>query len=276
MRASAIAALVLAALAYLAPPSPAWADAVACRPSGHAPATTGVVLMHGALDGHGNWIAPLKKQLLAAGFRVATPELPWSEGREYDRSYQEMLDQVATEVKGLQQRGASRVVVAGHSFGANAALGYAAIRGGVAGVAVIAPGQMPDAPALQAIVGASVAKARQMVAAGAGGKKDFFKDFLQWHGNLNGAYTTAANYLSYFDPNGDAVFPKNAARLNPQIALLWIDPAKNDNDTIIVGRAYAFDKAPHNPLSRYVVSASGHIDAPAASASLVVEWLKCL
>ncbi|HUI17374.1 MAG TPA: alpha/beta hydrolase [Alphaproteobacteria bacterium] len=276
MRAVVFAPLLLAAVALLVPPSTAHADALACKPSGNAPSTTGVVLMHGALDGSGNWIASLKKKLVAAGFRLATPEMAWSERREYDRSYQQSLDQIATEVKGLEQHGARRVVVAGHSFGANAALGYAAMRGGVAGVAVIAPGQMPDLPALQQIVGASVAKARQMVAAGAGGKKDFFKDFLQWHGKLDGAYTTAANYLSYFDPTGDAVYPKNAAKLSPQIPLLWVDPAKNDNDTIVVSKAYAFDKAPRNPLSRYILSPSGHLDTPAASADLVVAWLKCL
>jgi pimeloyl-ACP methyl ester carboxylesterase len=277
MRARVIALLLLAGLVLLGPPPPARAaDGLACQPSGHAPSTTGIVLLHGGLDGEGNWLAPLKKKLLAAGFRVTSPEMPWSERREYDRSYQQALDQVAAEVKGLEQRGAARVVVGGHSFGANAALGYAAWRGGVAGVAVIAPGQMPDLPALQEIVGQSVAKARQMVAAGNGGKKDFFKDFLQWHGKLDGAYTTAANYLSYFDPDGDAVFPKNAARLNPQIPLLWVDPAKNDNTAILVSKAYAFDKAPRNPLSRYILSPSGHLDTPAVSADLVVAWLKCL
>ena len=276
MRALVFAPLLFAAIALLGPSATARADEIACKPTGTATGTTGVVLMHGALDGDGNWIAPLKKKLVAAGFRVATPEMPWSERREYDRTYQQTLDQIATEVKGLEQRGARRVVVAGHSFGANAALGYAALRGGVAAVAVIAPGQMPELPALQQLVGASVAKARQMVAAGAGSKKDFFKDFLQWHGKLDGAYTTAANYLSYFDPTGDAVYPKNAARLSPQIPLLWVDPAKNDNDTIMVSKAYAFDKAPRNPLSRYILSPSGHLDTPAVSADLVVAWLKCL
>jgi len=276
MRARVIAPLLLAAIVLLVPPRAARADAVACKPSGNAPTTTGVVLIHGALDGEGYWLAPLKRKLVAEGFRVASPEMPWSDRREYDRTYQQSLDQVGAEVKGLAERGARRVVLAGHSIGANAALGYAALRGGVAGVVVIAPGQMPDLPTLQQIVGASVQKAREMVAAGAGSKKEYFKSTLQWHGKLDGAYTTAANYLSYFDPNGDAIFPKNAARLSPQIPLLWIDPAKNDNDTIMVSKAYAFDKAPRNPLSRYILSPSGHLDTPAVSADLVVAWLKCL
>lgn len=253
---------------------PLRADEVACKPSGHHPSTTGVVLLHGALD-PSNLIMPLRNKMAAAGFRVAMPEMPWSETREYNRTYQQAMDEITAAAAPLRQKGAARIVVGGFSYGSNAAVGYAALRGGVAGVMVISPGLLPDDPGFFKIIEPGVAKARQMVEAGLGDKFDIFKDVAQWHGSTAGAYTTAKNYLSYFDPMGDAVIPKNIMRVGPGIPLLWII-GKDDPESMALGRAYAFDKAKPNPLSRYLVVPGGHINTPATGANAVVAWLKCL
>ena len=42
------------------------------------------------------------------------------------------------------------------------------------------------------------------------------------------------------------------------------------------GREYIFDKAPHNPLSRYVEVEAGHIDMPSVAVPEVVSWLRSL
>jgi pimeloyl-ACP methyl ester carboxylesterase len=285
MRKSVAAATILAAIAFgLAAPG-ARAAGAACRPSGKPPAATGILLLHGkqglSVDPttpgrYGDdWLAPLRQKVEAAGFRAIAPELPWSAGREYDRSFQQALDEIAAAAAALKERGAARLVVVGFSMGANAALGYAALRGGVAAVVVISPAHTPELPDYQAQVAASVAKARKLIAAGQGGQITTFMDTNKWKERDGSLLTTPDSFLSYFDADGDEVMPKNVVRLKPGVPLLWIAGAA-DAGAMALGQSYAFDKAPRNPLNRYIVVARGHLEAPNDSADQIVAWLKCL
>jgi hypothetical protein len=40
------------------------------------------------------------------------------------------------------------------------------------------------------------------------------------------------------------------------------------------GQAYAFDLAPPNPKSRYLVVGGGHTDTPATAAGQVAAWVR--
>ena len=89
----------------------------ACRQS-----RIGVVLLHGkqsAPDEH----APLAEALAAAGYLVERPEMCWSARRIYDLPYLQCLREIDAAIGRLQRRGATAFVVAGHSLGANGALG---------------------------------------------------------------------------------------------------------------------------------------------------------
>ena len=127
----------------------------------------GVVLLHGK-TGKPEKLWGLASALEAQGFLVFTPAMPWSHNRYLDASYETALDEIAAAINQLKQQGATKIVVAGHSMGANAALAYAANRGGVAGVIMLAPGHFPDLPQFQEIVKGGVAKAREMVQSGHG------------------------------------------------------------------------------------------------------------
>jgi len=270
-----LASCAVAALLLLFALSSAQADAVDCKPSGAPPSSTGVVLVHGKMDTTGYWLMPLRRKLQAAGFRTASPVMPWAEKRQYDRTYEQSLDIIAEAARELEHQGAKRIVVAGHSLGANAALGYGALHDQVGGIIVISPGQFPEDAGYQKVVGESVAKARQLIAAGQGDRIGLFKDFAQWNGNLEGARTTAKNYLSYFDPNGNAVMPKNAKRIKPGTPVLWV-VGSEDSGNVSDGKSYSYDKAPPDRLSRYILVPKGHDEAPATGADQIVSWLKCL
>lgn len=275
-------ALLLIVLALLFAPCGAMAQGVACMASGQDPGKLGVVLLHGkftfsrgdgrrspAYDTH---ISSLAAALQAAGFRVVMPEMPWSRNRVYDRTYEQAMDEIAAAAGKLKAQGADRIVVAGHSMGGNAALGYAALKDGVTGVIAIAPGHDPAAPRFRDAVRSSVAKARAMVKAGKGSEQASFDDM---NGGQTGTLvTSAAQYLSFFDPDGNAVIPRNAARLPAGTPLLWV--AAEDDPLSRLGPEYAFLKAPTNPLSQYVVVPGSHLLAPDSAITVVVAWLKCL
>jgi pimeloyl-ACP methyl ester carboxylesterase len=277
-------ALLLAVVALLAPfaSRDAMAQGVTCTPSGHEPSKLGVVLLHGnwtlplgggnripAFDTH---ISSLASSLRAAGFRVVMPEMPWSRNHVYDRTYEQAMDEIAAAAGKLNAQGAESIVVAGHSMGANAALGYAALRGGIVGVIALAPGHDPAMPRFREAVQSSVDRALAMVKAGKGSEQARFEDVNA--GRTGTVVTTAAQYLSFFDPDGNAAIPRNAGRLPAGVPLLWV--AAEDDPLSHLGPAYAFAKAPPNPLSQYVVVPGGHLAAPDSAISVVIAWLNCL
>ncbi|MEI6559560.1 MAG: hypothetical protein WCO00_14245 [Rhodospirillaceae bacterium] len=260
MRRTILTLIALAALAFAPGLSPA-----------RAAETVGVVLMHGkdSKPSHPG-IAALARHLAGEGFLVDEPDLPWAERRGYDVDYEQAMTEIDAAVARLRARGASAIVVAGHSLGANAAIGYGARRKGLKAVVALAPGHVVDAPAMRAQMADSVARARALVAAGQGGERESFTD-------RNGGITfqrhvVARIYLSYFDPDGPAAIGLNAARLSAP--LLWV---AGDRDSLSkTGPGYAFVKAPANPRSRYATVDADHMGTPAAAGDLVIAWLKGL
>lgn len=232
----------------------------------------GIVLLHGKYGAPEKHNSGLVSALTGAGYLVSTPEMPWSKRRNYNADFLQGLAEVDRAVKDLRAKGATEVVVAGHSLGGNAALAYAARYPGLAGVICLAAAHTPDQGKQREVSAESVAKARELVAAGQGESSSRFTDL-----NMGKAYdmvATASLYLSYYDPEGPAVMPRSAAMLNPALPILWVAGARDPLSR--PGAAYAFDRAPAHRLSRYVVVDADHLGTPDAAAPIVLEWLKGL
>lgn len=255
---SIVAAALLAVVGVFAS-LPAWAGDL------------GVVLMHGkwGMTKPDNALGKLAARLEAKGIAVVTPEMPWSAKRNLEQGYEESMAEIDKAVADLKAQGASRIVVAGQSMGSNAALGYAARRDGLAGVMVLSPGHVPDLWG-QKFAG-DLAKARKMIADGKGAERSTFNDFNQGTGKEIEA--SAEDYLSWFDPDGPAVFPKNAKAIHAP--LLWL--VGSDDFIAGKGEAYAYADAPANPRNEYVViDGANHGNAPIKGVKAVIKWLKRL
>ena len=229
----------------------------------------GVVFLHGKGMWPGAFDGGIPGALESEGAQVASPEMPWSLRRMYGATFEQAMTEIDTAVAGLKAKGASRIVVIGHSLGANAAICYAARRRSVAAVVAIAPGHLPETPEMRARTHDALAEARQMYAAGEQGRHPW-PDMVQ--GIPTFALATPAVYLSMFDPNGPAVIPKNTALL--RIPLLWV--VGNSDPIYERGRDYAFERGAKNPASRYMEVSAGHLTTSLAARSRVVEWLKAL
>ena len=96
----------------------------------------GVVLMHGKnrTAKAKSPIGKLMYELEVADFIVIAPDMPWSRTRGFDKTYVESMAEIDKAVAKLRDKGATKIVVGGHSIGANAALGYGARREGLAGI----------------------------------------------------------------------------------------------------------------------------------------------
>ena len=137
-----------------------------------ATARIGLVLLHGKGGKAPYAHASLAEALVAEGHRVAEPCLPWALRRLYDADFPAALEEIAARVAGLRREGCRRVILAGHSLGACAALAYAAGRGGfsgepsgeLSGLILMAPAHFPERLAADGHIGESLTIARLALA----------------------------------------------------------------------------------------------------------------
>jgi len=234
----------------------------------------GVVLMHGKTGtaSSGGLIGPLVSKLTSAGFLVVAPDMPWSRSRYLAKDYAGSMAEIDAAVAQLKRQGATKIVVAGHSMGANAALGYAARRPGIAGVVAIAPGHDPAFERFQNNVNHDYRRAKAMVDKGQGDEFGQFGDYNQGKQFL--VRVKARIYLDWFDPAGPAAMKANTRKLKPGTALLCV--YGEDDRLSRFGRAAAFDAAPPNPKSVYFEVSGGHTQTPRIAADKIVAWIKTL
>lgn len=230
--------------------------------------TVGVVLMHGNTDSPSGTIAPLAAALEGAGYLVERPEMCWSFRRKRDRPFLDCLAELDAPIAQLAGRGASAIVVAGMSQGGAAALAFGATRSGLTGI--IALGANGDSGRLIRLfpqIAQSITEARAMATAGRGDERATFSDL-----NIHGPFpveTTAAIYLSFFDPAGPSNMRDNVSHL--RAPLLWVAGL---SDRSQFGSEGMFGSAPFNPMNRYVTVDSDHLGTPTAAREAVISWLR--
>jgi len=228
----------------------------------------GVVLMHGK-GGTLKYVSSLGSALNGAGVLVETPLMPWSRDRIYDKGYEESMAEIDTYVARLKAAGAKRIVVAGHSIGANAALGYGARREGLSGVILLAYGHVPGIPGFARKLFESTHRAQTMISAGKGEESAIFKD----SGGGNSTATSSANDLfSWFDPRGPAIISKNARKVKPNTPVLCIDGSSDPRQRCNM----IMFRLPKNPMNRDMMVNAGHLGTPSSSVKEVIDWLRTL
>jgi pimeloyl-ACP methyl ester carboxylesterase len=235
----------------------------------------GVVYLHGKAAWPGALNGGILSSLKDEGALIVTPEMPWSFHRRYAATYDQAMSEIDDAVAGLKAKGAQRIVIIGHSLGANAAIGYAARHPDLAGVVALAPGHLPEAGDMRSFVADAVARAKTLVASGQGNVPQSFPDMAQ--GIPLTATATPIVYLSMFDPDGPAVIPKNAAAMGAAahpVPLLWVVGKLDPIDRR--GPEYAFAAAAKNPKSKYIEVFAGHLTTPLVARNDVVEWINSL
>jgi pimeloyl-ACP methyl ester carboxylesterase len=239
------------------------------------PPTIGVLMLHGKSPGSAQDpnFGVLKTRLEREGMMVLIPDMPWSRSRYLDGHWDQAMAEIATHVRTLRERGARQIVLAGHSMGCPAALGFAARGGDVQALVLLAPGHVPKGyytvPRLQPVRD-SIDEARALVAAGKGDSKESFNDINQ--GRQQPVITTARNFLSYFDPASDAEMSVTAPRVpatTPTMVVL------GDKDPLFKGaRSYFADQLPANPKSLYLEVEADHLSTPRVAGDAVADWIR--
>lgn len=229
----------------------------------------GIVIMHGKGGSPTKHVSDLAIALEKKGYLVANLEMPWSGSREYDVNVSAAEEQVEAALSSLRSKGAQKVFVAGHSQGGVFTLHFAG-KHAVDGIICIAPGGSVGSQVFREKLGNSVARARKMVAEGKGNEKSQFDDHEGKKGTFS-VVTTAAVYLTWFDPDGAMNSKRAAAAVNPQVPILWI-VAQRDYPGLRKTNIPLFDSLPKNPHTRLFEPSADHLSAPYASIDEIVRW----
>lgn len=199
-------------------------------------------------------------------------EMPWSKRRNYDAPYLTALAEIKAQVERFRQQGYKSVVLAGHSFGANAALAYMKTEGDVDGIVVLAAGHVPSTMYQRGIGKDAVDKAGELVAKDKGDEYLSMDDFNQ--GKHQSIRMRADVLLSYFDPKGLGNMALSSAEFKKSVPVLWVVGTRDP--LYPSGSSYGFDKTPSHKASKYLVVDSDHANTPEVSAGQVTQWLKSI
>ncbi len=225
---------------------------------------------------HGKWGAPpgpIANYLQHAGFTVESPTMPWSRLRLYDVPYEEGLKEVHQRVTRLKSQGFKKVVMIGHSFGANGTLAYASQYQDVDALVLLAPGHVPEIFYEFNRTTADVNAARELLQGGKGEELFTFTDPNS--GNRSRVLTAKARiYLSYFDPQSLANMPASAAKIQQSIPVLLINSLEDNISK--KGESYIFNQLKKHPQSIFRVSRASHMGTPEENKEEVLSFIQGL
>jgi dienelactone hydrolase len=242
-----------------------------------AQGTVGVILMHGKQGSPGKapGLRDIASKLESAGMKVVVPLMPWSEGgwEKISVTPDQVFDLLDGYAAQLRAQGAQRIVVVGHSIGANVALSYAVARQNVAGVVMAAPGHGPgNSYRNNPKIKEAVDRAGQLVQAGQGGQSFTGGDENQ--GSNITMSTTAAVYFSWLNPQGNANMYRQAPLLPAGIPIMVIIGTKDPGFKTVQSGIY--QPAAKNPYSKYLEVEASHRDTDFAASQRIVDWIKGL
>jgi len=230
---------------------------------------TGVLLMHGKGGTPSKTWVNFQKAFEQEGFTVIAKEMPWSQNRYIDKTYEDSLDEVKESIKELQEKGLKHIVLIGHSMGANVAIAYGSLYPLDALVA-LAPGHNPNRMASYFKPSLDVAKS--MMDEGKGASVASFADT-----NVGKQFMKemrADIYYSFFSPEGLSAMEIRAKYIPSTLPVLYIagrqDPLSEKNGT------RTFDAMPKTSKSRYTIVDANHFGVVNTSTEEVINWLNSL
>lgn len=229
----------------------------------------GIVVMHGKGGSPDRLVGDLAAGLASKGHLVANLEMPWSGKRNYDKDVAAAEQEVTAALNELRGKGAKKLFVAGHSQGGVFALHYAS-KNPLNGLIIIAPGGNVGTGFYQQQVGASVARARSLVASGKGEERSAFDEYEGGKGNWT-VNTSATIYLAWFDPEGAMNQEKSSRALPKSLPVLHVAPT-SDYPAMLRSKQAMFAALPKDPLTRLYEPNADHRGAPRASIDEILRW----
>jgi hypothetical protein len=208
----------------------------------------GVVVLHGKWDRPNGLILDFSSAMERAGYRVRTPEMPWSGRRSYDAGVAVMEAEIDAAVEQLRQQGDA--------------------------VIALAPGHYPEGKYFTNLTAVSRNRAQALIDDGKPDENGWFDD-PNSGGRLKQVKMSARTYLDFFDPDGPMNFGNNAAAVLPGTAVLWVvGQGEESGLKAMAGRV--FERLPKELAARQIDVPGGHLETPSNSAGVALDWIRSL
>jgi len=228
-----------------------------------------VVVMHGKWGGPKSPYLKVLAEKIQRVCDVELREMPWSRNRNYDETYDAALVKLSDAVRGFREKGYKTVFLGGQSFGANASIAYEAVFGNIDGVIALAPGHSPYEMYQMGMNRSLLEAANKQITEG---KPEALIEFTDLNQGERKTFSIRADvFYSYFRPDGLGNMGLSASRFKKSVPFMWVIGTKDP--LYRGGPAYAFEKVPSNPLSKYVVVEANHATTPEVASDLVLEWI---
>ncbi|MBM3568531.1 MAG: hypothetical protein FJX46_07210 [Alphaproteobacteria bacterium] len=262
-RIALLLSLLLAACTEAPPPA-------ALGPAKYEPSEVGIVILHGRL-GMPSYLQRLAADLRGLGYRVLTPEMSWSRQRAWDRDVAGSLDEIDAALARLRADGAKLTVLAGHSLGGAMTACHTAQRPPADAVLLMAAAWNPSGGYWQAVVGQSVGRAAEAVAAGKGAERANYTYLADGGGPL-GVIATAIGFHDFNRPDSPINLPDCVANWKKPLANLWI-AASGESQMAAQVKRQSLRLAPPHPLGRFETLTGSHIGVVQVALPTVTAWL---
>jgi len=238
------------------------------QPYATKPHETAIILMHGKW---GSIPAPLDANFAVQKFHVVSPLMPWSGISDYDKTYEQALEEINKLVGKLRASGFKKIIVGGQSFGANGALAYASVYGDIDGLMLFAPGHNPDIDRnyQPGIVSDALKNIKE-------GRPDQLIKFTDYNDGSRQKLVQARSdvFYSFFAEESLANMSESAKKVKKPIPTIVF--MGNGDYVTKKGSGYFFDKMPKHEKSNYQISSASHRDVPLASFGGALDWLKAI
>jgi len=197
----------------------------------------GYILLHGKHSGaeYAECTLALLNEYLKKDNLTDFSTWPWgvylADDKFYHKPFEYTVEQIDSAINNLKSRGATKIVLVGHSMGANAILYYITQRRQtVDGVVLLAPAHNIHLPLFAKICRWSVERAKELVAAGKGNEEAYFVDYDS-RGDVLVIPCTPTNYISMLDPTGSANMVLTSKKLDWPVNMLIISGDKDPTQT---------------------------------------------
>ena len=190
--------------------------------------------------------------------------------KQYDQTYEDLLYTLANKIKEYRQQGFKKIILIGHSLGANCTLAYQSVYGDADVLVCLAPGHSPERTYKeQKKRQYQILKAQTNIATDLEQTPITFND-------INGENTLdvtvpSSIFYSYFNPDGLANMLITSKKIKTNHPTLYIE-ARSDH--CYRGPKEIFDNLPMHPASCYILINANHITVIEKAKKNIIEWLK--
>ena len=226
---------------------------------------------------HGKWSYPnsvfwsaLDQELLTHCIKTEHVHMPWSAIKQYDQTYEDLLYTLANKIKEYRQQGFKKIILIGHSFGANCTLVYQSVYGDADILVCVAPGHSPERThKAQRKRQYQIVKAQTNIATALEQTPITFNDI---NCERTRDLTVPSNiFYSYFNPAGLANMLMTSKKIKSTRPTLYIEAR---SDYCYRGPKEIFDQLPMHPASCYVLINANHVTVIEKAKKNIIEWLK--